>query len=113
MRFSVTQFGLHAMKLSGIDGTSFIDPYTSDRKNYIIYNKGSLDANYGNFECSTDSEINSESQRANTKLDLVDTNDQKLRTYRLALSSTGEYEGRSKVIAPQFTFQLEAFLDTF
>ena len=91
MRFSVTQFGLHAMKLSGIDGTSFIDPYTSDRKNYIIYNKGSLDANYGNFECSTDSEINSESQRANTKLDLVDTNDQKLRTYRLALSSTGEY----------------------
>lgn len=47
MRFSMTQFGLHAMKLSGVDGAYFIDPYTADRENYIVYNKSSLDANYG------------------------------------------------------------------
>ncbi|MDB9874537.1 M12 family metallo-peptidase, partial [Flavobacteriaceae bacterium] len=89
MRFSVTQFGLHSMKLSGIDGASFIDPYTKDRENYIIYNKSSLDADYGNFECLTDNDIHITSLGDN--YDRADTNDQKLRTYRLALSSTGEY----------------------
>ena len=89
MRFSVTQFGLHSMKLSGIEGASFIDPYTKDRENYIIYNKSSLDADYGNFECLTDNDIHITSLGDN--YDRADTNDQKLRTYRLALSSTGEY----------------------
>ena len=89
MRFSVTQFGLHAMKLSGTDGASFIDPYTTDRENYIIYNKGSLDADYGNFECLTDADINITSLGDNYGFEREDTNDQKLRTYRLALSSTG------------------------
>ena len=91
MRFSVTQFGLHSIKLSGIDGASFIDPYTTDRENYIVYNKGSLDADYGNFECLTDNDIHITSLGDNYELDRADTNDRKLRTYRLALSSTGEY----------------------
>ena len=91
MRFSMTQFGLHAMKLSGVDGAYFIDPYTADRENYIVYNKSSLDANYGSFECLTDNDINLTSLGNNFDLDRADTEDRKLRTYRLALSSTGEY----------------------
>ena len=91
MRFSVTQYGLHTMKLSGHDGASFIDPYTTDRENYIIYNKGSLDPDYGNFECLTDNDINITSLGDNYDLERADTDDRKLRTYRLALSSTGEY----------------------
>tara|TARA_B110000046_G_scaffold157949_1_gene169617 strand:- start:124 stop:3420 length:3297 start_codon:yes stop_codon:yes gene_type:complete len=91
MRFSVTQFGLHVMKLSGLDGATFIDPYTSNRENYIVYNKSSLGADYGNFECLTDYDINITSLGSNYNLDRADTADQKLRTYRLALSSVGEY----------------------
>ena len=32
MRFSITEFGLHAMILSGTSGTTYIDTYTSDLK---------------------------------------------------------------------------------
>lgn len=91
MRFSVTQFGLHVMKLSGLDGATFIDPYTSNRENYIVYNKSFLGADYGNFECLIDYDINITSLGSNYNLDRADTADQKLRTYRLALSSVGEY----------------------
>jgi subtilisin-like proprotein convertase family protein len=91
MRFSITQFGLHVMKLSGLDGATFIDPYTTNRENYIVYSKSSLGADYGNFECLTDYDINITSLGSNYNLDRADTADQKLRTYRLALSSVGEY----------------------
>ena len=52
-RFSVTQFGLHSMTLSGEKSTVFIDPYTEDRANYIVYAKNSLVKNGSNFECLT------------------------------------------------------------
>jgi len=90
MRFSITQFGLHTMKLSGVKGAAYIDPYTIDRENYIIYDKASLDADYGNFECLTDMDVNLTSL-GNNESDRADGNDQKLRTYRLALSTAGEY----------------------
>ena len=44
MRFSVTQFGLHTMALSGIKSTNFIDPFTTDLLNYIVYDRNSLGA---------------------------------------------------------------------
>jgi hypothetical protein len=93
MRFSVTQFGLHTMSLSGIKSTVYIDPYTSDLASYIVYDKNSLLGNPQTFACLTDENINLPSlQKSNAgALSVQDINDQKLRTFRLAQSCTGEY----------------------
>lgn len=93
-RFSVTQLGLHSMVLSAGKSTAYIDPYTEDRKHYIIYNRASLVGSNQTFECLTDETKHLTSlendRRANAN-DREDTNDRKLRTYRLAQSCTAEY----------------------
>lgn len=93
MRFSVTQFGLHSMVLSGQKSTCFIDPYTSDLVNYIIYDRASLGADPQPFTCLTEDNIALPSLQRSTAapLSVLNINDQKLRTYRLAQSCTGEY----------------------
>mgnify|MGYP000370356167 CR=1 FL=1 len=92
-RFSVTQFGLHTMSLSGIKSTVFIDPYTADLTTYIVYNKASLGADPQGFECLMNNEVTLPSLQNKTggELSVQNINDQKLRTYRLAQSCTAEY----------------------
>lgn len=88
IRFSVTLFGLHLMSLNGIHGTFYIDTYTRDLNNYIVYGKKDLTG--GNpFECHVaDSpagmieSIGGNFQRAS---------DSFFRTYRLAMACTIEY----------------------
>ncbi len=87
-RFSVTQFGLHSMTMSSGISTVFIDPYTEDRKTYIVYEKAALSVADLGFACMTDE--SDAGTRANREFRL-DSNDKKLRTYRLALSCNGEY----------------------
>jgi subtilisin-like proprotein convertase family protein len=91
MRFSITQFGLHCFTLSGIRSTNYIDAYTTDLNYYIVYDKESLAGNIRNFECLTDEDANLPSMRNHTASAINETNDQKLRTYRLAQSCTAEY----------------------
>lgn len=90
MRFSITQFGLHSMVLSGLHSANYIDPYTTDLKTYIVYDKASLGANTQNFECLTNDEVSLPSIQ-NSVAGPVNINDQKLRTYRLAQSCNAEY----------------------
>ncbi|MDI1257584.1 MAG: zinc-dependent metalloprotease family protein [Flavobacterium sp.] len=91
-RFSITQFGLHNMTMYGTKSSSFIDPYTIDGKNYIVYDKESLGASDNEFSCLTDANKNLEENTNRPGVfSLLDTNDKKLRTYRLALSCNGEY----------------------
>lgn len=93
-RFSVTQFGLHSMTLSGNESTVFIDPYTTDAKNYIIYNKASLTEIPNDFTCLTDSDAHLPTLEKDRKANInkvLNTDDSKLRTYRLAQSCTAEY----------------------
>ncbi|MBS7787816.1 T9SS type A sorting domain-containing protein [Flavobacterium sp. CYK-55] len=90
IRFSTTIFGLHTMTLSGIDGATFIDPYTKDLSYYMVFNKSKLTTNK-TFKCDV----------ADTEIDLVDTilnqsplnraNNSLFKTYRLALACTIEY----------------------
>lgn len=88
-RFSVTQLGLNSMTLSGDKSTVFIDPYTEDRKSYMVYSKSSLVKDGNDFACLTDQGIDLPSlKNANSALS---TDDKKLRTYRLAQSCTAEY----------------------
>ncbi|MCZ8285059.1 MAG: secretion protein, partial [Bacteroidia bacterium] len=93
MRFSVTQFGLHSMVLSGQKSTCYIDPYTTDLVNYIVYDRASLGADPQPFICLTEDNVSLPSLQKNTAAPLTvqNINDQKLRTYRLAQSCTGEY----------------------
>jgi len=87
-RFSVTQFGLHSMTLSGEKSTAFIDPYTTDKNNYIVYDKASLGVVPNDFTCLTNNDVHLPSLEHDRK---SDTDDKKLRTYRLAQSCTAEY----------------------
>ncbi|MFD2542650.1 reprolysin-like metallopeptidase [Lacinutrix gracilariae] len=92
MRFSVTQFGLHVMSLSGVRSSVYIDPYTEDRANYIVYDRASLSQDTQSFECLVDENIDLSSLETDRgSANREDTDDQKLRTYRLAQSCTGEY----------------------
>jgi len=92
MRFSITQFGLHAMTLSGKRSAVYIDPYTNDQTFYIVYSRLALAGKNDlvNFECFTDEGYHVDSNRS-LDSNRNDTNDQKLRTYRLAQSCTAEY----------------------
>lgn len=56
-RFSVTEFGLHSMTLSAGKSTAFIDPYTEDTQNYIVYNRASLVGDGQTFECLTNNDV--------------------------------------------------------
>jgi len=93
-RFSVTQFGLHSMTFSSKTSTSFIDPLTENQLYYMVYKKSDLVSNDPNFECLTDEGISlpsTELDRNAFEHDIFNTDDNTLRTYRLAQSCTAEY----------------------
>ena len=90
MRFSVTQFGLHTMCLSGTKDATYIDPYTKDTKHYIVYTKKSLGKDTQPFECLLgEANFSASKVVSNTNIQAID--DQKFRKYRLALSCSAEY----------------------
>ena len=95
MRFTITQFGLHTQTLSGKRTPTYIDPFTTDLNNYMVYDKASLESTSTSFECLTADNINLPSLKTapspNPSNIMADVNDQKLRKYRLAQSCTGEY----------------------
>ena len=91
MRFSITPFGLHSMVLSGKNNTCYIDPYSIDQTTYIVYSKTALGKNPELFECLINDEVNPSHLTNNAVNKINNTNDQKLRTYRLALACNAEY----------------------
>ncbi|AXG73575.1 T9SS C-terminal target domain-containing protein [Flavobacterium arcticum] len=91
VRFSVTIFGLHSMMFSTA-GTSYIDPYTRDLQNYLIYKKKDLQ-NPRQFFCGVTEDVHQNAERSqnqNAPLS-VNASDGTLRTYRLAMACTTEY----------------------
>lgn len=88
IRFSTTIFGLHTMTLSGVDGATFIDPYSKDLNYYMVFNKSKLTTTK-TFKCDvmeTDIDLTTPQAapafRANNSL---------FKKYRLALACTIEY----------------------
>ncbi|WP_051224264.1 reprolysin-like metallopeptidase [Flavobacterium tegetincola] len=92
-RFSVTQLGLHSMTFASGKSVLYIDPYTEDRANYIIYSKSAISDTPQDFECliADDIALPSLEQATLSANSVAAADDSKLRTYRLALSCTGEY----------------------
>lgn len=54
IRFSTTLFGFHGMISSGNSQTIYIDPYTKDLNNYIVYFRNNAVSD-NSFECHTES----------------------------------------------------------
>ena len=89
MRFSVSQDGLHSATYRSENGTTFIDPYTKDQNNYIIYATKDLPLIDTDFVCEF--ENNNVIDRSFNITETSRINDGNLRTFRLALACTGEY----------------------
>lgn len=87
IRFSTTIFGLHVMSLSGKTGTFFIDTFTKDLNNYIVYGRNNISSTRM-FSCDFQEDgLLSKSLEENTVL----ASDGKFRQYRLAMACTIEY----------------------
>ena len=87
-KISMGTDGFHAVIFSGNKETVYIDPYTKDNKEYIIYKKSGLNKYDEDFKCQVEQSSKNEFTKNNfAKI----ANDGKLRTYRLALVCSGEY----------------------
>jgi hypothetical protein len=88
LRFSVSPEGFSGMMLSSNGRNTFIEPTNQGSNNYIIFNRKDR-INYNNdFECSVSEDINA---AIGNGFALRNADDSILRTYRLAVSATGEY----------------------
>jgi subtilisin-like proprotein convertase family protein len=89
LRFSVTDFGLHAMSVTSDLGTYYIDTYTKDLNNYIVYNRKSIERPRS-FGCLTnESEFSLDHGKFSTDETMI--NDGNFRQYRIAIACTVEY----------------------
>ncbi|MCY0968396.1 reprolysin-like metallopeptidase [Chryseobacterium wangxinyae] len=99
--FSVSPLGLSSMEIYGDKSAVFIEPYTKDLSTYVVYKKSDKKDNLNTFECT----VIDVAQKGISNTDLAarpNADDAKLRTFRLALSSTGEYTtyfGGTKALA--------------
>jgi len=81
--------GIHAIVFSGNHSTLYIDPYTKDNKEYIVYQRKDITKNEKDFICELDSSLTNNKDQ--TKEIQKNADDGLLRTFRLALACTGEY----------------------
>ncbi len=90
IRFSVTpSTGISVMYFDHWD-ISYLDSYTKDNSAFIVYKRKDLPANDRLFECHIENELDElKNSGSANKAPLV--SDGQFRTYRLALSATGEY----------------------
>ncbi|CAL2101393.1 conserved protein of unknown function precursor containing a type A C-terminal secretion signal. Probable M12B family metalloprotease [Tenacibaculum sp. 190130A14a] len=90
IRFSLSNAkGLQSMRL-GIDKpTVFIEPYSDDLKKYTIYKRSDKPREVDGFKCDVDP--NNRSKSTGSSSSFKNADDGILRTYRIAISATGEY----------------------
>lgn len=89
IRFSTTIFGLHTMTTSGLKGTQYIDTYTKDLNNYIVYEKSKLSSTRERT-CLVNEDSESRVVAQPTEPSVL-IGDGTFRTYRLAMACTIEY----------------------
>lgn len=86
--FSVSPLGLSSMEIYGDKSAVFIEPYTKDLSTYVVYKKSDRKENLNKFECTV---LDVAQKGTSTAIAAKNANDSTLRTFRLALSCTGEY----------------------
>lgn len=97
--FSVSPLGVQTMLINPDKSAEFIEPYTTDLSSYVVYRRQDKAASLTPFECKViadaPSDLTSSTARPNA-------DDALLRTFRLAMSCTGEYTayfGGTKALA--------------
>ena len=98
--FSISPLGFKSMTLKPGKPIVFIEPVTADMKTYSVYSKIDYKTALTTIECSVIDEA--VSTIGNTAYARPNADDAKLRTFRLALSCTGEYTtyfGGTKALA--------------
>ena len=97
--FSVSPLGVQTMLINPDKSAEFIEPYTTDLTSYVVYRRQDKAASLTPFECKViadaPSDLTSSTARPNA-------DDALLRTFRLAMSCTGEYTayfGGTKALA--------------
>ena len=89
LRFSIAPNGIQSMVLRADKQSEFIEPYTLDKKVYAVYNSRVREKGALPFECKTvDTELITNEMIQNRN---VASSAQVFKTFRLALSCTGEY----------------------
>jgi chitodextrinase len=104
--FSLSPLGLQSMQLNADRTTVFIEPYTTDLSSYVVYKKTEKSKSFSPFECNVMSKL-LETESNQTGADPAffarpNADDSTLRTFRLAVSTTGEYTayfGGTKALA--------------
>ncbi|WP_442265258.1 reprolysin-like metallopeptidase [Tenacibaculum sp. ZS6-P6] len=87
-KLSIGIDGVHVTLYSGKRPTHYIDPYTKNNKTYISYSRANINKPSSGFGCNLLKDVKIP---YSNKLSTRNPNDGTLRSYRLALSCTGEY----------------------
>ena len=86
--FSMSPLGFKSMVIGADRSTVFIEPISEDLTTYTVYKKADKSKTFNPFECSVinqvTTQISGETLRPNA-------DDSTLRTFRIAVSTTGEY----------------------
>ncbi|KUJ56034.1 zinc-dependent metalloprotease [Chryseobacterium aquaticum] len=100
--FSISPLGLSSMEIYGDKSAVFIEPYTKDLSSYVVYKKSDKKDDLNKFECTVIDVAQKGISNISNLAARPNADDAKLRTFRLALSSTGEYTayfGGTKALA--------------
>lgn len=100
--FSISPLGLSSMEIYGDKSAVFIEPYTKDFSSYVVYKKSDKKDDLNKFECTVIDVAQKGISNVSNLAARPNADDAKLRTFRLALSSTGEYTayfGGTKALA--------------
>jgi subtilisin-like proprotein convertase family protein len=93
VRFSTTMFGVHAMLFAADREVHYIDTYTADLNQYIVYSRKNIQQS-SDFKCLVEDEMIEEIEGVHfspRNSNTISSNTGIFRTYRLALASTVEY----------------------
>ncbi|MCA6066339.1 M12 family metallo-peptidase [Chryseobacterium sp. RG1] len=89
--FSISPLGLSSMEIYGDKSAVFIEPYTKDLSTYVVYKKSDKKDDLSKFECSVIDVAQKGAAITTNIAARPNADDALLRTFRLALSCTGEY----------------------
>ncbi|MGO2102981.1 MAG: reprolysin-like metallopeptidase [Psychroflexus halocasei] len=91
LRMTVTPQGLYVMVLRPEEGALIINPVTRDGQFYSVFNKRYTDETDAFNYCENTEEVDFNSNLTTDDYETLDVDDSTLRTYDLALATTGEY----------------------
>jgi len=89
--FSISPLGLFSMEIGSDRSAVFIEPYTKDLSAYVVYKRSDKKDDLNAFECGVVDVAQKSISAASDPLARPNADDGKLRTFRLALSCSGEY----------------------